>query len=923
MTAQVSTHALALTLEDTLLPLHSSDLSYISWTEEACAQFSAMLRSIKLERGNQYVTLPFVSLREHLNLHQAGWGAIDADVGLKRLPKLGEASPFGYLLSSALSHQNLHDAISGWLLGRLTQFIRKHELNAHFISRLQELLARDALYQVTTRSVCLSPWHTLLKREAGNAYTIAATEVARKLVDVEIFPELGPVYRVIGPASNSVELMTLPHFAAGGYFSLVCTISIETLPRTEKPVIYTKFSRRRWATEFHTNTYQPNNINGYVISQDDRPGLAFGFYASYNRISEGSSERQWQTNEAYDELITHLGLLPEFKDERVVHYPKDGRKLVLIKYKSKITDIGKSTLDTGVPLTDQYSAFERIRSHLEPCGMVPFVDFEEVKRRNAKIAKRSMLKSALVLAHAAGAISEEDLEPDAEDISERIHRLTKRPISEWVKNDFAKPSFSRASLAKILQSIVCEGNIYRHDQRNTIWLLVQNTSEVDLAKSAIHLMFGDTITVEIMKLPEDAHGPNLTTSSSEERTASRTALWKDFCTSVNFDSKPMVLIQAAQKYEIDGSFKYDDQVNKPTARRTLSTTAGATVQYLLPMRDGKLGDYLLRLQAAVLDLIFGHGGHALGINDIIENCFASSPRKPQEIAAIGSVSLNPNLGKARTVLAAVRINPSNGRPLISLAHMEHSMIITKWMPFDEGLRYVAERPKIALPTGDKVRFFFQQFAAKALSDIAAADPNAVVFIDSTRHAKHWPYLRDRHEQVQHIEFDAGVSLTTSVKSLRLIRVREQSPTVVHLNLRKYDDKGEFMKVPTSVQRLLRVKSAQVPTYWSIAKPITKSKRGVSCYRSISLPKSTTKPKDYIGAFKSNYSREITAPDFGQHSTPNGTEFSILYMPLGDDADLLASFAHQLRAGIPQTLGDIWVKLPAPLHIIGKLRDYMS
>jgi len=68
---------------------------------------------------------------------------------------------------------------------------------------------------------------------------------------------------------------------------------------------------------------------------------------------------------------------------------------------------------------------------------------------------------------------------------------------------------------------------------------------------------------------------------------------------------------------------------------------------------------------------------------------------------------------------------------------------------------------------------------------------------------------------------------------------------------------------------------------------------------------------------------IYPPDYGQHQTPHATELAILQHAPGDDPDRMAVFAQMLRAGIPQARGDIWVKSPAPLFVLEKLRDYMA
>jgi hypothetical protein len=160
-----------------------------------------------------------------------------------------------------------------------------------------------------------------------------------------------------------------------------------------------------------------------------------------------------------------------------------------------------------------------------------------------------------------------------------------------------------------------------------------------------------------------------------------------------------------------------------------------------------------------------------------------------------------------------------------------------------------------------------------------------------------------------LDVDGGVRGAWT--GLRLIRVREQAPTMV--NVRKDGPPlptGDALEVATTVRRLYAVAGAEAPTYWSYGPP-GQQKRGISCYRPMLLPD------------RSRLTTVEFQPDYGQHHTPKGTEFVILQAQEHDDHHSLARFAERLRLGVVQARGDIWVKVPAPLFVLSKLADYMG
>lgn len=911
MTIQARTVALALQFNSRGSQALSTDVTCVAWSSEAIETLryihQTSMASAKKMTGQEMLHLPYVSLRTRLNVCQPGWLTLSDDVGLRYFTNESKPVAFGYLHSNQFNAESIYDVMSGWLEQPFARFADKFGSPLAGMRRLRDLLSEGRLVEISHQSIQLYPWGATSPAQ-GEPFPIAASEIASCLAGQEIFPELGPVYRVVGSISgNRAELMTLPRQEGGGFFSLVCEISLETYPGAIQPLVYTRFIRRRWATSFNEKAFKAQRIGGFAVAPKRRPGIAFRF--------DVNCKDGWQTDQAYDDLAAHLDLLPGYENERITAYPKDAESVALVMQKAGITESEGSLLDAGVPVADQIDAFDRICKLLSPLGFAPFAGYEEVKHRSPTMPRLSVLKASIVLAHLAGINPEEEQAVHSEQtIDARILDLTRRPLSYWFGKKRPALDANFENFAELVKTLVQKSGLVNNDDRKTLYVLMQSSEEKRWIKSVIELMFGDAVRVVTVDLPCDTHGPQEKLPAANEkldgRFDERVKAWKQFAREHEFGTRPMFLVQAAEWYEIGGKWRKDDQINKAAARRTLAAELGATVQYLLPAQQGKLENYLIRLQAAVLDLVFAHNGHVMGLQAAVERCFPNSARRPKVIAAIGSSSVTLAVGQTRTVLAAVRIDVASGKAQVRIAHQESEEVFSPWMRFDEGLAYLARRSRVAIATGKAARGFFQRFTARVLDDVAESCPNAIVFVDSTRHAKNWSYLKDRVTRSSAVDFDSGETVSKACSSLRIVRVRDLVPTMVHLNPRRVTN-AEFdqLLVPTTVQRLIHLKDAELPTYWSIAKPIGHPKRGVSCYRTRLLPQdgcAVDRPADY-----------------GQHQTPRGTEFAILQRQEDDDAAMLAILAHQLRAGVPQARGDILVKVPSPLHTLTKLEDYMG
>jgi hypothetical protein len=261
---------------------------------------------------------------------------------------------------------------------------------------------------------------------------------------------------------------------------------------------------------------------------------------------------------------------------------------------------------------------------------------------------------------------------------------------------------------------------------------------------------------------------------------------------------------------------------------------------------------------------------------------------------------------------------ATGQAWVRFAHQGAEAIQTEWMRFDEGADYLV-RQRIELPKNwvDQSALL-AQFFESTFDQIAASDPNAVVFIDSTRSARLARWLSDMGVREEKRTVAPGIVTADRWPTLRLLRIREQSPGIGQE--KRFDGMspdGQTLRTWTSTQRLFQVDGTAAPTFWSLARPSTHHKRGASCYRTTFLPNSHKTPD------RPNEFMEFPAQPDKQHLNSRAIEIVILQKQASDDDIRLASFAQHLRAGMLAARNERWVITPSPLRIIDKLAQYLK
>ena len=902
-------------------PALTQNVVAIAWTPELL-RILKQIRDEATARAREreeeaYIHLPYASLRAQLQLESSDWAAMKDDIGLRSLyESTREPEAWGYLASASPrdSVEKIRDAFARWSEGALAHFIEGRNANALGIRAIRQLSLDGKIVRATPARVQVFPWGESVKFGAPTPFDVTAGVLANHLAGKEIFPDLGPVVRVVGgPEHNSAEIMTKPHAAAGGSFSLVCELSLQTLPGANKPLIYLRFKRRRWADSLKSKYPSSPTIGGFVFPHIARPESAFRFSVMHRNGG-------WVTDLSYPHFEYAFDLTQGYQNERVLSYPGSAQASVVVMVKAEVAEASRSDLLAGVPLVDQADAFARIATALQVFGLRPFSDFRVSKAVPVKAPPLSLLKAETVLAR----MMQRHVDDDGDDagVDESIEAVTGSPGSRWFKMEPDAVPFDHERILSAIRTLVRE-TAYEDDiTRKTIYFLSHTSEDTEWVKTTIGAMLGDGAKVICGRLPLNTHGPKSglpeENSPRKVRFDARVREWIKFAESVGIPNRAMVLIQAPVFYDVgEEKLRRDDSVNKIAARRALASI-GCTVQYLLPSDKGRVDKFMPRLQAAVLDLVFGHAGSVWGLRHATAACFGASTTAPRTVSAVSSLLVHTEWSRPQSVFVATRLERDNGQAWVRFAHQGAEAIITPWMRFDQGAKYLTSS-RMELPRShEEQRALLSEFFSSTFDDLVAIDPNAVVFIDSTRSARLASWLTDKGVRDTKRQVAQGIYASERWPTLRLLRIREQAPVIGQEKLFNQEAAdGPVPRTWTSTQRLFQVGGTCAPTFWSLARPTTHHKRGASCYRPMLLPNSSRSEGG-----SGDFTYYPAQPD-KQHLTSRAVEVVILQKQNEDGDVQLASFAQHLRAGMLTARNEKWVSTPTPLRVIDKLAEYLK
>lgn len=881
-------------------PVLSHHGCLLSWSHEALNVLSKIQElSAQAEGSPSYRKLPSGELCALLQVASDEWTSLDPAVGLGTLTKDSAAQRRPWAIVPKDSAETLwplvHMALAKWCDLSLGTALRSAQASAYAAQALRQLIEQRTVLELVPHSVTCNPW-SRSSNTGFSSYSALARLLANRLSGSEIFPELGAVVMTEqGWSQNSAELMTIPWVdeGSGAQLSLVVKLSVETLAGAQQPLVHCRFLRRIWTRSLTTGYAEAGSISGYVMPHLERPYRAYPFELT-RRAADGGGNR-WTTDGAYDRYAEAFGLAAHHRDMDVLHYPSDERASVVVVHKHGISGPGPhEQLKAGLALVDHGDAFNAVARLLSTMGLVPFHHFKPLKKEPAQQASVHMLK----------------------------------------EQQLTSGSAEQSADAKVVEvqeiAAACAASV--DAERQTVVIISHNLEEAEQIKRMGRTIWPERFQFLVTALPSGLHGAKndlpLADASTAQRFACRLERWDAILQHLDLPQRSMVLMHVPLFY----GMKPDDRVNKPAARKALARR-GHTVQYLLPAQTIKPAEFLMRVQSALLDLVFGHAGSVWGLPSAVRASFPTNSHAPQWLCGISTLTVQKTpYARAQSVAAASRIHIASGRAEVRFS-WEGSPGGTPWMAFDQGCGFLASAAR-QLPSQHRMRqALMETFVDQTLQQLRHLDPHALVFFNSTGGAASLPWITD-----QQLGPDSASAHQQPLKSawegLRLVRVRALAPRLALEKTYEREDPSEEPLVTwTATQSLFEVTSmACAPTFWSLDKMRTYAKRGASAYRSILLPAtarrgachepfSPEEDMDFLHETGTDAAPYLARP-YDQHLNPQAVELVVLQKHLSDSASALATAGHRLRGGVMPARVDRWVSMPSPLHILEKFKDYL-
>jgi hypothetical protein len=814
----------------------------LTWTKAGLQCFA------EIQQGANVKNIPYGSLRNYLQVVLKAATRIEPEIGLSKYAlycakgdKLPE--PFAYLTGGNQDEINkvLRPIINDWFTNYLKPFAKKEDISIEIIDRLEDLQERGELIKVSPFKSQVLPWDWNKKTDTTQpkdkyAYRMLADYVARQIAGQVIFPDLGPMKRVIfskGTFSSGIaELITDPIALKNkkGKFSFVVRLEVITYPSLHQPLLQVEVSKRRWLTQLKSPEYDRRNISGFIFSQN-YPDRVFSYQvkAEADKSSKkGKNKKQekikwnWKTDKDFEILRRKLNLGQSYDGQEIaLGLASTDSCEVLLTHRNGLQDNSEEDeetsvrygIETGVPEIDKLDAFEAIAKILQPLGIEIFQDYTEVKSKHKPDDTASRMINLPTLL--GGVLEAIETNTNSEFTPKYLDQLNEKQIDDLLSKYFGIRLEGIHGGTKALQfkgrtknqtddlQAIIQANqaamqkLYPNEQPLLfIFYEAHLQTEAKLLEQITQLLWGDTLEIKINRLPENTHGPKEILPGKElnakDRSSERIKAWEATAQQIKKLNQPTFCLIMARKFYPDPTgqktAKPDDKVNKPSTRKALAM-ADAGVQFLLPIQKTrkanhlKLADFFHRMQSALKDLIFAHSGRIDNVKEKVDKYLQNIPpeARPKEIIAI--TIERKQQGRARGKIEdtflpiAIRLNVDTGKCEFRCAYKKGNLVISPWISFSDARAFVAELTPIKLADkldNDEARKTrFMEFVKQIISESVEAGKQPLALIDSTNCVQLWPWLADIRINANEINLGSSQDMQVDWQGARIIRIRQE------------------------------------------------------------------------------------------------------------------------------------------------------
>ncbi|MBY3265305.1 DUF3893 domain-containing protein [Rhizobium laguerreae] len=890
--------------------------------EEAFARLSAVA---KASTGPSEDNLPYASLRALLSSHLPSPLYVRSDILVsKSESSSGDRNPIAQCdAPEAECVSATSTAVRAWCAGPLKQWVERRGLKQELISALTTL-ARTAGLVTTVRKLV----NFLSKDADGTNFTDARDVIhaaaIRRIAGTELFPGLGPVRAQIRSRArdNSVTFLTFPKSAERGSWSMRAQLTVETLPGRTQPFVRLTVSRVRWCPEVPTGMLPTQRtISASVFGPDERRAVLFSVPVVGGKVSTPEDP-------SYVMAALRAGIDPgETFAGHIQAGPRNGSFVGIPFAPSYEPAPTVATGATELDWLDCYDAITSVMSDIfDPLTTVDVGSDKRVSRTNEDIPA---VKAVTILEDVARTLGYNDIDDAA--IADAWHMLhgdeTPRGVAISPKSAEAARRFYELR----------EGNTARARDLfgasiPTIVVLSARADEGAAIAEVIRTLFANVVRVENRLLPVGVHGPRAELDKADrpvrERYEARLAAWRPLAQDLAAEYGPCRVIVHAAKWR-------DDSVNKIAGRIALARYGDCNVQYL-DARGRKADEWFFRIQAAVLDLMFGHSGLVSPIATHIGEAFPNPTTRPKSVIGVSVVAQAKTRSKAQSsFFLAVSIDVASGKTTALASRSKNGAPdYAGPAPFFDVLKSVASWDGVSADNKEAAKADFQDFINEVVGPACERGERPLVLFDGAHARNFWPSLSNKGYAGPHSLSGQVLDMTTDWPGARVVRIQETvEPNVVTRKEKVWQglvpETGQLMemttqRVPTLTEpgRLVRI-SGSAANYISSGDLDGQQKiaKGLSVYR---LP----------DQFKSLAADEIPANLAGQklfkpgirdltlepYKLPGAIGILVLHTVGDDDPDRIAALCHGLRTGFGHTRSP--AKMPAPLFQAQKVAEYI-
>ena len=355
-------------------------------------------------------------------------------------------------------------------------------------------------------------------------------EVSRRLDGAELFPGLGPVYRIVRGrnSGNEIQFQTWPVVAkSGGLYSMVATLALESVPYLGKPLLVVRASRRRWLDDLPepSRLRRQRSLTGYLMGRTAAPAgsrggpLAVEFAVA---VRSGVPEEPCSPEFMHQALTVRADLARPF----AAMVQARGQDVFLGVPYSPQRD-GKARVGAGATTRDQMDLLDKVAAVLTPMGMRPLPFHEQETRREPKRTEEyhKALEAEALVADFAVALGSNELGRGGP------HRG--RPHADGGGEPPSIPAKAALEGRAILETIqdANRGRLRRaFGGAPTIIIIARRESERTLMRAAINGLFGGSINIVERQLPRNVHGTQQSLPEADKkakgRFAARVEAWR-------------------------------------------------------------------------------------------------------------------------------------------------------------------------------------------------------------------------------------------------------------------------------------------------------------------------------------------------------------------------------------------------------------